>query len=198
MNDGVPPARLRASHTDRERVIAVLRSAVEDGRLDLAEFEERADRVYRARTLGDLPPVTADLVPAAAQPIRLHTEPMVALFSGVERSGRWVVRPREGAAALGGTLRLDLRDALLVRDRVRMTAWAVFGRIDVQVPDGVDVRVRGWSFLGRRTTSVRRPRRDDAPVLEIDGFCLFGSLAVRAPRRRRAWLPRRRRAHELE
>ncbi|GAB3462594.1 hypothetical protein GCM10027570_49180 [Streptomonospora sediminis] len=184
MNDGLPPARIRASDSDRERVIGVLRSAVEDGRLDLVEFEDRADRVYRARTLGDLPPVVADLVAADKQPIRLDDSPLVALFSGLRRSGRWVVRARESALAVGASVDLDLREALLMRDHVELTAVSVFGRIYVTVPDGVEVRVRGRSVLALRRSLVRAPRRGDAPVLEISGFSLFGLVRVRSPRRR--------------
>ncbi|MFC4560549.1 DUF1707 domain-containing protein [Nocardiopsis mangrovi] len=198
MSDGVTPDRLRASHIDRERVIAVLRSAVEDGRLDITEFEGRAERVYRARTLGDLPPVTADLLPPEAQPVRPAAEPLGVFFTNTARSGRWVVRARETVIAIGGTVRLDLRDALLMRNHVRIGAWAVLGRIDIEVPDGVEVRLRGWSFLGRRTTTARRPRHVDAPIVELEGFSVLGSVAVRAPRRRRAWLPRRRERRGLE
>ncbi|MBB4929781.1 hypothetical protein F4561_000601 [Lipingzhangella halophila] len=197
MNEGVSPARFRAGNVDRERVIDALRSAVEDGRLDLAEFEERANRVYSARTLGELPPVTEDLLPAAAQPIQLRREPVTALFSNDARGGRWVVPDALPVIAAFGTAELDLRTALLVREHTTVYASAVFGRINVEVPEGVEVRVRGWSFLGGRRATVRRPQRENAPVLEFRGFSLFGSLRVRAPKRRRAWLPWRRQRKEL-
>ncbi|WP_046468919.1 DUF1707 SHOCT-like domain-containing protein [Allosalinactinospora lopnorensis] len=197
MSEGVSPARIRAGNIDRERVIEVLRSAVEDGRLDISEFEERADRVYRARTLGDLPAITEDLLPPEHQPIRLESEPVAAVFSNAGRSGRWVVPDRLPVIALFGTAELDLRDSLLLRKHSTVHASALFGRIHVVVPEGVEVRVRGWGFLGRRTTTVRRSRWNDPPVLEFEGFSMFGSLTVRAPRARRSWLPRRRRRKEL-
>ena len=55
-------APLRASDADREVVRGVLASAYADGRLDREEFDERSDVVTEARTLGELPPVMADLV----------------------------------------------------------------------------------------------------------------------------------------
>ncbi|MDA0566003.1 DUF1707 domain-containing protein [Streptomonospora sp. S1-112] len=198
MNDGPTPARLRASNADRERVVEALRAAAADGRLDLAEFEERVDRVYRARTLGELPAALADLLPPDRQPLQLDERPLVAMFTTLRRAGRWVVRPTEPAAAVGGTLELDLREALLVRGHVRMPVLCVFGRVLITVPEGVEVRMRGRSLLGRRTTAVRPPRRADAPVLEVSGFSLLGTVRVRPPRRARGRLPWRRRRAALE
>lgn len=49
------------SDADREQVVRRLRRAVDEGRLDLGEFDERAAIAYAARTRGDLDPLTADL-----------------------------------------------------------------------------------------------------------------------------------------
>jgi hypothetical protein len=56
-------AGLRASDADRDVVRGLLSEAFADGRLDREEFDERADLVLRARTLGELPPIVRDLVP---------------------------------------------------------------------------------------------------------------------------------------
>ena len=56
---------LRASDRDRDVVLRVLGEAFADGRLDRTEYDERADAVARAKTMGELPPVMADLVAAA-------------------------------------------------------------------------------------------------------------------------------------
>ncbi|MGZ4493168.1 MAG: DUF1707 SHOCT-like domain-containing protein [Nocardioides sp.] len=56
---------LRASDRDRDVVLRVLGEAFADGRLDRAEYDERADVVARAKTMGELPGVIADLVPSA-------------------------------------------------------------------------------------------------------------------------------------
>jgi hypothetical protein len=55
-------AGLRASDADRERIQGVLTDAFADGRLDPAEHDERTTALVAARTLGDLPPLVADLV----------------------------------------------------------------------------------------------------------------------------------------
>jgi len=56
-------ASLRASDRDRDIVLAVLADSYADGRLNRQEYDERVDAVSKARTLGELPPVLADLVP---------------------------------------------------------------------------------------------------------------------------------------
>lgn len=46
---------------DRERAIDVLKAGFAEGRLTLAEHDERVARAYAARTYGDLAPLVADL-----------------------------------------------------------------------------------------------------------------------------------------
>lgn len=57
-------ATLRASDRDREVLHQLLAEAYADGRLDRAEHDERSAGVTAARTLGELPPLVSDLVPA--------------------------------------------------------------------------------------------------------------------------------------
>jgi DUF1707 SHOCT-like domain len=53
--------RIRASDADRDRVAATLREHHAAGRLTMEEFEERLDRVYAAKTIGELDGLMADL-----------------------------------------------------------------------------------------------------------------------------------------
>jgi hypothetical protein len=73
-------ASMRASDADRELVRTVLVDAYGDGRLTREEYDERLNDLYGSRTLGELPPLVADLmasgsptaVPAALQPADLR------------------------------------------------------------------------------------------------------------------------------
>jgi hypothetical protein len=56
-----PGLGIRASHGDREAVVAVLRDAYVAGRLALAEFDERTSAAYAGKTWGELRVLTADL-----------------------------------------------------------------------------------------------------------------------------------------
>ena len=63
----LPDTTLRASDAEREHHAELLREHAAQGRLTVDELEERLDRVYAARTRGELEPVIADL-PAAERP----------------------------------------------------------------------------------------------------------------------------------
>ncbi|NKY86196.1 DUF1707 domain-containing protein [Nocardia veterana] len=52
---------VRASDADREKIVEQLRSAMNEGRLNLAEFDDRVQQVYAARTYGELAPILSDL-----------------------------------------------------------------------------------------------------------------------------------------
>lgn len=52
---------IRASDADRDAVVERLRRALSQGRLTVAEFDERTAAAYAARTHGDLEVLTRDL-----------------------------------------------------------------------------------------------------------------------------------------
>jgi hypothetical protein len=57
---------MRASDADRERAADRLRDAHAEGRLTREEFDERIDRTFAAKTLGELAGVTQDLPAVSA------------------------------------------------------------------------------------------------------------------------------------
>jgi DUF1707 SHOCT-like domain len=57
---------LRLSDAERDAVAVRLREALADGRLDLAEFGQRLDALFRYKTHGEVAELTADLPEATA------------------------------------------------------------------------------------------------------------------------------------
>lgn len=57
---------IRASDAERERTAALLKEHVLNGRLTTAEYSERLDATYTARTRGELRDLLADLPPTGA------------------------------------------------------------------------------------------------------------------------------------
>src|SRR3954463_15856998 len=165
MTDDAP--ELRASDTDRERVAEVLRDALAEGRLDMEEFEERLEATYKARTYGELTPITRDLpTPAAgtgtAPAVSMRKEPAadggwagrivggegsstgaVAIMSGFQRKGRWTVPKRFTCFAFWGGGEIDLREADFADREVEINCVTIMGGMQVVVPPGVEVVVRG-------------------------------------------------------
>ncbi|MFG2805247.1 DUF1707 SHOCT-like domain-containing protein [Streptomyces massasporeus] len=197
-DDAVPD--LRASDADREKVADILRDALAEGRLDMEEFEERLDATYKARTYGELTPITRDL-PAAGvtvPAVSLIKDPTagpdwsgritggegsstwaVAVMSGFQRKGHWTMPRRFTCFAFWGGGEIDLREANFADREVEINAVAIMGGVDVIVPPGVEVVVRGIGIMGgfdHREEGV--PGEPGAPRVIVTGFALWGGVGV--------------------
>jgi DUF1707 SHOCT-like domain len=84
---------IRASDSERESVVDVLRDAYTDGRITLEEFEERTSAAYASKTWADLRELTSDLpvepVLGADLPQRPHPQTVAPVVP-------MVPRPRQG------------------------------------------------------------------------------------------------------
>ncbi|MFA3872201.1 DUF1707 domain-containing protein [Streptomyces sp. MMCC 100] len=221
MTDDAP--ELRASDADRERVAEVLRDALAEGRLDMAEFEERLEATYSARTYGELAPITRDLPVgevAAAPRVRMTKEPerdgdwagritggegsstwAVAVMSGFQRKGRWTVPRRFNCFAFWGGGEIDLREADFSAGEVVINCVAIMGGMNVVVPPGVEVIVRGVGIMGgfdHREEGV--PGDRGAPRVVVTGFAFWGGVGVerKVTRAERQRLREERRQEKLE
>ena len=88
--------RIRASDADRDQAAAALREHMAAGRLTADEFDERLDKVYAAKTLGELDDLMADL--PATGPDRLPG------ISPDHLGPAPLPQPAAGAIAPGGRL----------------------------------------------------------------------------------------------
>ncbi|SFP68292.1 protein of unknown function [Geodermatophilus dictyosporus] len=70
----MPEPHLLAADADRAAVVIRLDASLADGRLTLAEYEDRAARAHAARTYGELAGLTADLPRPVPQPVRTRPE----------------------------------------------------------------------------------------------------------------------------
>jgi DNA-binding beta-propeller fold protein YncE len=84
---GSDRGHLRASHADREQVIAALRAAFIQGRLTRDEFGLRVGRALGARTYAELAALTADL-PAALTGPPAHSAPQADIRPRGQRARR--------------------------------------------------------------------------------------------------------------
>ncbi|MFC3741366.1 DUF1707 SHOCT-like domain-containing protein [Paractinoplanes deccanensis] len=79
---------MRAGDDDRRQIADTLKTALDEGRLDLAEYDERLQRAYAAKTYGDLDLLIADLPGSRpAQPAAVATPVKPA---GREATLEWV------------------------------------------------------------------------------------------------------------
>ncbi|MFB6827134.1 DUF1707 domain-containing protein [Streptomyces virginiae] len=197
-----PLPELRASDADRDRVVERLRDAVAEGRLDMEEFEERLEAAYTSRTYAELEPLTRDLPAPAGGPVAPRSaaaEPWtgriggagssataVAVMSGFQRKGRWTVPARFDAVAFWGGGELDLREADFAQREVVINCVAVMGGIQITVPPGVEVDVRGFGFMGAFDQRDNPgPAEPGAPRVVVTGFAFWGGVEVKVKKRKR-------------
>jgi hypothetical protein len=104
----------------------------------------------------------------------------VAILSGVERKGRWIVAPTFTTVAVMGGIELDLTEAVLTATETTMTVFCLMGGIEITVPEGVDVRIDAVALLGGHSGPTTTPP-PGAPVLRITGLVVMGGLDVKPP-----------------
>lgn len=104
---------------------------------------------------------------------------LTAIFDGVELESRSTAFRGGSLLAWFGGITLDLRSAKLAPD-AKLTIHALWGGAAVRVPPGWRVESKATALVGG--VAIDPPRTDDlhAPRLLLDGFALFGGIAVGA------------------
>ncbi|GGW48382.1 DUF1707 SHOCT-like domain-containing protein [Streptomyces xantholiticus] len=193
-----PAGAIRASDADRDRIADILRDALAEGRLDAEEHSERIDAVYRAKTVGELEPIVRDL-PAAGRrsgtaAVRDYddcadpggsAENLVAVFSSSTRKGRWRVGRRTNAFSLFGSIEIDLTEALYGQRLSVINATAIFGNVEVRVPENISLRGSGTGFFGNFEVVTLEAADPEAPVVVVNGYSVFGNVEAKPKRGRR-------------
>jgi hypothetical protein len=103
----------------------------------------------------------------------------VAIFSSSRRIGRWTLAKKLDSVAIFGSCLIDLRQADIPPEGGRIDGVALFGSVQILVPQGLNVRVNGVSIFGSATGSGDIVGDDDAPWIDIEGVAIFGSVEVK-------------------
>jgi len=89
----------------------------------------------------------------------------------------------EGASltAVFGGVTLDLRQALPANEGASITATAVFGGIDIIVPEGWRISLSGTPILGgvEDKTHAVGQLPPEAPSLHVDGLAVLGGVEIK-------------------
>ena len=108
----------------------------------------------------------------------------MAVLSSARVATRSDAFERASITSVLGSVTLDLTKATPVPGGASVSATAVFGGIDVVVPPGWAVSIRGLPlFGGWDDTTSRTDVGPDTPRLDIQVLVLFGGLEVKHPRR---------------
>jgi hypothetical protein len=172
---------LRASDADRERTVALLRDHAVEGRLTFEELSDRVADAYLARTSDELEDLVRDL-PSARTRVASRRRPtrfLLSVLGSTEREGRIRVSRRLGCLMAFGNIDLDLRQATLEQDVITIVALGVFGAIDVYVPEGVEVDLHGFAFLGhKRANGNDPPPAPGTPLVRVFAFSFLAGIDV--------------------
>lgn len=207
-----PPTAAAGTHAEflitsaeRDAAEARLREAVADEVLSLEEFGDRMRRLLAARTRGDLHAAVAGLPPverstdgnASAEPPPADAESRrvsrpagrvreggsaIAILGSSELKGRWRPGPSTTAVAVLGEATVDLQGVEFEGDELVISAVSALGTVEIVVPEGVEVDLRGIAVLGERRNRTGDTIVPDAPVVRIDGLALLGEIIVRHPK----------------
>jgi hypothetical protein len=111
----------------------------------------------------------------------------LGVMSGFQRKGRWTVPRRLNCVAFWGGGEIDLREADFSAGEVEITCVAVMGGMQIVVPPGVEVVVRGVGVMGgfdHRESGV--PGDPGLPRVVVTGFAFWGGVGIERKKTRAA------------
>ncbi|MEU7906075.1 DUF1707 domain-containing protein [Actinoplanes sp. NPDC049118] len=170
---------MRAADADRQAVADQLRAALDEGRLDLHEYDERLQQAYAAKTYGDLHPLLDDL-PSAAVPL----PGAVAVPAGVpavagtnaELTRRWVLEVWSGWVPVVG-----ITSAIWLISCIASGQLAYFWPVWVAGPWGVVlvfVTMAGIANGEPRKQAEKKARKEHAKQLKRERKAIEAEAAA--------------------
>ncbi len=102
------------------------------------------------------------------------------IFGGVERRiSDPAFTGTEMTAILGG-YKVDLRKAQMAGEKAVITTTAIFGGIELLIPESWTVDLRGSPiFGGYNDETLHREQNISGPRLIIEGFAMFGGITIK-------------------
>ncbi|QVQ50610.1 DUF1707 and DUF2154 domain-containing protein [Spiractinospora alimapuensis] len=181
---------VRASDAERDALVTRLGEAMAEGRLDVAEYEERVDVALAARSRGELERLTDDLpapTPAKRDGPMQGAERLtdsvptsstaICVMGAAVRDGTWTVPKKFTALSVMGHAEIDLREAQFTAKHTTIQAHSLMGSVEVVVPDDVHVRVEGVGVMGAfwmDDDPADVPA--DVPIVTVTGISLMGAV----------------------
>jgi hypothetical protein len=183
---------IRATDADRERTAQVLRTSGANGQLTVDELDERVEAAYAAKTRGELEQLVQDLGDTRERPDGVPVRPgdegtrwVISVMGGSDRKGRWRVGRSVTVLNLMGGSNLDLNDAEFAGDVVVMRVYSLMGGSEIRVPEGLDVEVSEFAFMGGNDISHGEAAgRAGGPMLRLKMISIMGGSSLRRGRRK--------------
>jgi hypothetical protein len=124
---------------------------------------------------GIRPPGTASRGPSVSD----DTIGAIAVMSGVKRrSSSRDFRGGDLIAVMGGAA-IDLRDAAIASGEAQLEVFAMWGGIEIFVPQGWAVKVTVFPFMGGVEDKTTHPTSDLPPRLLVRGLVIMGGVEIK-------------------
>lgn len=101
-----------------------------------------------------------------------------AIFSGQNVDMKGEKFTGKKLSAVFGGLKLDLREAIIKEDAV-IDASAVFGGIDILVPENVNVKVKSSALFGGVKSKREKAADEKNPTIFVNGSAMFGGIEIK-------------------
>ncbi len=101
-----------------------------------------------------------------------------AVFSGSKLNFSGEVFKGAELNAMFGGVECDLRGALIENNSI-IKASALFGGIDICVPEGVTVKVRSSCIFGGTSNKHINPPSETQNTVYINAYCIFGGVDIK-------------------
>ena len=101
-----------------------------------------------------------------------------ATFSGQDMNFDGEIFEGAELNAIFGGVKCDLGNAIIEKD-CAITASAIFGGIDIYIPDNVNVKISSNSIFGGVSEKKHRPYIENAATLYINATCIFGGVEIK-------------------
>ena len=183
---------IRATDADRERTAQVLRASGANGQLTVDELDERVEAAYAAKTRGELERLVEDLGETRDRPADVPVRPgddgthwVVSVMGGSDRKGRWRLGRTCTVVNVMGGSDLELNDAEFAADVVELRIFSLMGGSDVWIPEGLDVEVSEFAFMGGNEIRIGEARPGDGgPLLRLKLISIMGGTTIRRGRKK--------------
>lgn len=113
-----------------------------------------------------------------------ETVDLFAVFGGVSSASNSKDFRGGGITAIFGGVNLDLRDSSIEKPPAKINVVALFGGVDLKVPEKWQIETEAMPILGgiedeRPRSSIRSESNSEKPDLTITGVIAFGGLSIK-------------------
>lgn len=110
------------------------------------------------------------------------TAKMLAVLGRSRRTGRWRVAKTTNVLALLGACKIDMSDAVIDDEQLKMKITVLFGSASIVLPEGALVQPSGISFLSSSIVDVSDDVPEgDVPTISVECMTVFGRSRIRHP-----------------